>query len=55
MKTIPRDVLQTIITKLDLGYISLQEAKRWVFHTYAIEINARTKSAFIKLLVGVTK
>lgn len=41
--TLPRDVAQTLITKLDLNHISPKAAKEHALRYYGIELQGRTR------------
>jgi hypothetical protein len=45
-----RATVQLIVQKLDLGYVSLKEAKAFVATNYRVAIAGRTKEQFIRNL-----
>lgn len=55
MQAIPRDVAQTVITKLDLGHITLSEARAFIRQVCGIEVGGRTKDRFIREIARAAK
>jgi len=55
MQAIPRDVAQTVITKLDLGHITLSEARAFIRQVCGTEVSGRTKDRFIREIARASK
>lgn len=48
MRKIPRDVAQTLVTKLDLNHVTVKESKEFVLRLYGIALTGRTKAKIIR-------
>ncbi len=49
-RPIPRDVVQTLTTKLDLNAISVKAARKFVMDNYGYWITATSRNGFVKTL-----
>lgn len=49
------DTLQTLVEKLDLGYMTLKDARAWVKRTYGLSIAGRTRDQFIREAAAIVR
>lgn len=48
MVQIPRDVVQTLVTKLDLKHATIKESRDFVLRVYGISLTSKTKEKMIR-------